>query len=360
MNKLKLLQICIQARIPVYMWGPPGIGKTAVVSSLADALEYGFVTETASRMAPEEVTGIPHIKDGEVVTAAPEFFNLVNGEKDCVLFLDEFNCASPRTLAPWLRAIQENRVGQRMLPGVAWVAASNPPDQAVGGYELDPPMANRFCHIDWELTPADWFSGMTTGWAKPTPCLLPKYWEKNLPFARGVVVSFHKACPGLLLKVPTNGDMAWPSPRSWDMVATAYAACLSIDEGKSSIFYGMVTGLVGKGPANSFFEYVVRLDLPNPDDILDGKITVTVPKRDDKSAAIIQGIVCAFIANHTQTRWQTLWEVFQTFQESGKADLLVVPLGELIAALNLVGGYRLPSNLSLGILAIIKERGKWI
>jgi len=51
-----------------------------------------------------------------------------------------------------LGVITEKRVGDLPLPPETWIgAACNPAGQAAGGYELEPPMANRLYHHPWAM-----------------------------------------------------------------------------------------------------------------------------------------------------------------------------------------------------------------
>ena len=49
---------------PVFMWGPPGIGKSALVRRFADTVGMECVSLLGSQLAPEDLLGIPKI-DGD-------------------------------------------------------------------------------------------------------------------------------------------------------------------------------------------------------------------------------------------------------------------------------------------------------
>ena len=112
-------------------------------------------------------------------------------------------------------------------PGVAVVAAANPPEQAAGGWDLSPPLANRFCHLSWALNTQGWIDGMIQGWPVPSVPRLPDNWEAGIPASRTLVAAFIRHRPHLLLQLPESEEQAgkaWPSPRSWDMAARLLAA----------------------------------------------------------------------------------------------------------------------------------------
>jgi MoxR-like ATPase len=72
-----------------------------------------------------------------------------------ILFADEINTAPPSVQAALLRVCLEKVAGDLHLGDrTSIVAAANPPEIAADGWDLAAPLANRFCHVDWEL-PAD-------------------------------------------------------------------------------------------------------------------------------------------------------------------------------------------------------------
>ena len=76
---------------PVFMWGPPGIGKSALAQRFSDAVGMECVSLLGSQLAPEDLLGIPKI-DGECSRFYPPA-NIVR-KQAFVLFLDELNAAS--------------------------------------------------------------------------------------------------------------------------------------------------------------------------------------------------------------------------------------------------------------------------
>ena len=49
---------------PVFIWGPPGIGKSALVQRFAAEVGIPCVSLLGSQLAPEDLIGVPQIVDG--------------------------------------------------------------------------------------------------------------------------------------------------------------------------------------------------------------------------------------------------------------------------------------------------------
>jgi hypothetical protein len=93
------------------------------------------------------------------------------------------------------------------LPDTVWkLAACNPPDCAANGSELEPPLANRLCHLTWETDSEAWQRGMgnALGFPQPSFVPLPPDWEKCVGRNTGLVGAFHKHKPGLLEAYPKD------------------------------------------------------------------------------------------------------------------------------------------------------------
>lgn len=178
------LAVAIQTDIPVLLWGMPGSGKTSAIYQFARAHDLPCEVVIASVRDPTDFSGLPVPRpDGAVTFAPPDWAaNLVQAGKG-ILFLDEISTAPPATQAALLRVVLDRVAGRTKLPdGVRIVAAANPPEMAAGGWDLSPPLANRFVHLDWEpLSAEDWGDCLVSGeW--PTPngvTTLPDDWKER-------------------------------------------------------------------------------------------------------------------------------------------------------------------------------------
>src|SRR3954447_12001960 len=230
------LAIAVAARVPVVLWGAPGTGKTSVVRSLAGVAGWPCETVIASIREPADFAGLPVVTgtgdDVAVTFAPPAWARRLSSVERGLLFFDEISTAPPAVQAALLRVVLERTVGDLTLPsGVAIVAAANPPEQAADGWDLSPPLANRFCHLDWPADARVLADGLAGGWSTPAPPALPPGWTDRLAVHRSWVAGFVTVRPMLALAVPDDaaaGGRAWPSPRTWDMTARLLTAAEAV------------------------------------------------------------------------------------------------------------------------------------
>ena len=76
---------------PVFIWGPPGIGKSSLVEKFADEVGLPCVSLLGSQLAPEDIIGVPQIVDGKSHFCPP---TMIARDEPYCLFLDELNACS--------------------------------------------------------------------------------------------------------------------------------------------------------------------------------------------------------------------------------------------------------------------------
>lgn len=309
---VEALGVAVAAGVPVLLWGAPGTGKTSAVRAMAEAAGLAIETVIASIREPSDFSGLPVVDGGIVRFAPPRWAERLATAGRGVLFLDEISTAPPAVQAALLRVVLERVVGDLPLPpGVAVVAAANPPEQAADGWDLSPPLANRFCHIDWTVEPAGFARGIAGGWTtSPVPVLAPG-WQSHLALANGLVSAFITVRPGLALVVPDDAaaaGRAWPSPRTWELTGrlwTAATLAQASDEARALL----VRGTVGVGAGSEFLLWQAQLDLPDPEQVLADPGSFRLPERGDRAYAALASIAAAVAADPTPERWAAGWQV---------------------------------------------------
>lgn len=329
------LGICLIANIPVLLWGPPGTGKTSTIEGLADDLGMHVETVIASIYSPSEFAGLPFIDDTTKTVAlyppswAKRAADAATEHGSAVVFYDEISTAPEAVQAALLRPILSGWVGDLKLPtSVRTVAAANPPEQAAGGWDLSPPAANRFIHLNWTLPASVVRDGFAGRWPKiPIRPINPDDAKKNRAHIKRIIAAFLSARPDLICVIPTTSEeagRAFPTPRSWDMLAAVYAVAEAADATVGTIDT-LVRGTIGDAAANEFIHYISKLDLPDPETLLTNPTTWTPPhNRADIVYAVCAAIDSALTENNTGNRWPNAGHILAAVVDAGHADVAVL------------------------------------
>lgn len=338
-TQLEALTLAVAADLPVLLWGEPGIGKTAALTQLAEALDLPLTTVIASVHEPSDFSGLPVIGDDPaeqgVPMAPPDWaVRLVRAGRG-LLFLDELSTAPPAVQAALLRLVLERRIGAlRLPPGVRIVAAANPRSSAADGWELSPPLANRFVHLQWAHDHEVVVRGLGGTWPRAAlPWLDPQSLPEAVAFARRAVCGLLSARPGLVHRLPGSEARRggpWPSPRSWEMTLRLIAFATAAGSSREVLSL-LVRGTVGDGPGLELLAALDRMDLPDPETLLADPESADLPERGDLRQAVLDGVVEAVRRRPEESRWNAAWAVLVRALETGAPDLLVVPAATLAA-----------------------------
>ena len=150
---------------PVFLMGPPGIGKTAVMAQIAGELGVGLLSYSMTHHTRQSALGLPFITKrvyggreydiseytmSEIIASVYEVMEASN-IREGILFLDEINCVS-ETLAPaMLQFLQYKTFGRHRVPdGWIVVTAGNPPEYNKSVREFDTVTWDRLKRIDVE------------------------------------------------------------------------------------------------------------------------------------------------------------------------------------------------------------------
>lgn len=309
---VEALGIAVAARVPVLLWGAPGTGKTSTIRAMAEQMGWPCETVIASIREPSDFAGLPIVVGDGVRFAPPGWARRLAETGRGLLFLDELSTAPPAVQAALLRVVLERVVGDLALPDeVSVVAAANPPEQAADGWDLSAPLANRLCHLAWDIDPRAVADGLAGGWAAPAVPALPARWEAGLGVTRGLVAAFLHVRPALACAPPddaTSAGKGWPSPRTWDMTArllTASNAAGAGGEARSAL----VRGAVGEGAGVEFLAWLAEMDLPDPEAVLADPDSFVLPKRGDRAYAAVTAVAAVVTADPTPERWVAGWRV---------------------------------------------------
>jgi MoxR-like ATPase len=339
------LLLAIETNTPVILVGPPGVGKTSTLYQLAKVNDAHLEVVIASLRDPTDFAGLP-IKvvrpneDPSVYLAPPRWArNLKKAAEEgqpAWLLIDEASTAAPATQAALLRVVLDRVVGDLTLPPeVRMLLAANPAEQAAGGWDIAPPLANRLFWLPFTTTATAWTDGILNDFrGQKTRIALPKDWENTIPLKRALIAGYIRAAgTEALLSVPKDENKAsgpWPSPRTWTMAMRLLAAreAAGLDEDLDT---ALLTGSVGEAQAIQFFEWLRAQDLPNPEDLLADPDSFELPGRGDLVYTVLNSVVGAAIADLTPARWEAAWKILASAAQQGSTDVAAAAARTLAA-----------------------------
>ena len=253
----RLITKCFDKKRPVFLWGPPGIGKSEVVAAIAEEKQGLMIDLRLAQMEPTDLRGIPYYnKDTGLMDWAPPI-DLPSEETASqypvvVLFLDEMNSAAPSIQAAAYQLILNRRIGKYKLPeNVVVIAAGNRESDKGVTYRMPAPLANRFLHLEMRVDHPSW-----------------EIWATLNRIHKDVVGYIGFAKQDLYDFDPRSSSRSFATPRSWTFVSEI----LSDEDTHESDLTDLVAGAVGEGVAVKFMAHrKVSGHLPLPINVLTGK-----------------------------------------------------------------------------------------
>ena len=255
----KAMLTAFKAKRPVFLWGPPGIGKSEVVAEIAEELGGACIDLRMAQMEPTDIRGIPYFnKDINKMDWAPPV-DLPDEEfaskyPIVVLFLDEMNSAPPAVQAAGYQLILNRRVGKYFLPdNVVIVAAGNRDSDKGVTFRMPMPLANRFVHLEMRPDFTSW-----------------QNWAVNKGIHKDVVGYLSFAKQDIYDFDAKSSSRAFATPRSWVFVSDLLN---DEDNTDSDTLFNLVSGAVGDGLAVKFMAHrKIAGRMPSPSEILSGKV----------------------------------------------------------------------------------------
>lgn len=256
-----LLTMTFKAKRPVFLWGPPGIGKSELVEGIGESGVLGNTKVIDMRLAlfePTDLRGypVPNVETGVMQWLPPADLptpELAAEYDTIILFLDELNSAAPSVQAAAYQLILNRRIGQYVLPdNVVIIAAGNRETDKGVAYRMPKPLENRFVHFELRVDFEDWLNWATDNRINPDVV-------GYLTFAKNDLYNFD----------PSSSSRGFATPRSWSFVSEMLAG----SDLPESLETDMVAGCVGEGTAVKFMAHrKIAGDLPDPSQVLDGKV----------------------------------------------------------------------------------------
>jgi len=254
----KSIMKCFAKKRPLFLWGPPGIGKSEVVAGITESLGGLMIDLRLGQMDPTDIRGIPfYNKELNKMDWAPPI-ELPDPETASqypivVLFLDEMNSAAPAVQAAAYQLILNRRIGKYYLPdNVVMVAAGNRESDKGVTYRMPTPLANRFVHLEMRVDFPVWQE-----WAVQNN--IHKDVVGYLSFAKQDLYDFDAK----------SASRSFATPRSWTFVSEL----LEDEDTDENTLTDLVAGAVGEGLAVKFQAHrKIASKMPKPEEILSGKV----------------------------------------------------------------------------------------
>jgi len=260
------------SNLPVFIWGPPGIGKSSVVKQIATDHKLEFIDLRLSLLDPTDLKGIPFFdKDNnQAVWASPNFLPTDENSKG-ILFLDEINTAAPSVQASAYQLVLDRKVGDYSLPdGWSIVAAGNRENDRGVTYRMPPPLANRFVHLEMKVDFEDW-----------------KLWAYGVDIDASVIGFLNFDKEKLFDFDPNKNEKSFPTPRSWEYVDKILKSKLN-----EKLLLESISGAVGKECSVEFMSFRKIMDrLPDIEKILTAEIDEVEDDDNKVLFALCAGII---------------------------------------------------------------------
>ncbi len=249
---------------PMFVWGPPGIGKSETFEQIRQGYEDQGMKALLidCRLAlwdPTDLKGYPYFDQAsnKMRFSAPDELPDAEMAKEydiIILFLDELNGASPATQAAAYQLVLNRAIGKYKLPDNVVIAAAGNRDTDKGvTYRMPKPLANRFIHYEVRVDFYTWQDWAIANGEHPDVVGYLTHFKNDLyNFDAG------------------SSERSFGTPRSWHFVSETLE---DVDDFTEEEVTDMVAATVGEGLALKFKAHrEVSGQLPNPTDILNGKV----------------------------------------------------------------------------------------
>lgn len=213
------MEMTLKAGLVPYLKSSPGIGKSALAKKLAKKWNLKLIDHRLSTSAPEDLSGLPQLKDGKALFAPfAELFPLEgeelpikrileDGTKErydgWLLFLDELPSAPRSVQAAAYKLILDREVGQHNLhKRVLIVAAGNlATDKAIVN-PIGTAMQSRLIHIEMIVNFRQWLQNVA----------LPQKYDSR-------IIAFLSYKNSALMDFDPNHENAtFCCPRTWEFM----------------------------------------------------------------------------------------------------------------------------------------------
>lgn len=262
-----------EAGIPIYIEGPPGMGKSQIIQQTAKMEGKELIDIRLSQMDAVDLMGVPFPKDGVTDWNPPSFFKKIQDNPGrYALFMDEFDKASPAVQNASLQILLDKQIGSIDLSGCVMVLAGNRIEDKAGSNRISTAARNRVISLTLEHNIEDTLD----------------YWIKA-NFHPHVIAYIRFRTQGLNEMVMRGSSKeeyeriaivknspAFATPRSWEAVSRLLHNGLSKQQ---DMITPMLAGTVGTVEGTTFAAFVKHEDeCPSFEEIVKKPHSAKLPK----------------------------------------------------------------------------------
>jgi hypothetical protein len=248
-----------KAKLSVFIKGPVGVGKSAIVRQVGADLGIEVRdTIRASQMDPTDVKGFPSpdAKKNLMRWLPPNFLPTDPNSRG-ILFLDELTSGAVAVQAALYQLMLDRRVGDYTLPdGWALCGAGNREVDRSIVNRMPAALANRMVHIDYEPDVRSFVAwAIDAGLSNATIGFIR--------FQENLLHDFQ----------PQSSEAAFPSPRTWEMADKVMRMKVP-----GEIKLEILNGTLGRGAAAQYYAFASMMnDLPSKEQIAIDPMTAPIP-----------------------------------------------------------------------------------
>jgi hypothetical protein len=375
---LALLSKVWLADISILIRGNHGIGKSEVVYQLAKELKLPVMERRLSQMSEGDMIGLPwqevlsaavtdterHVVEGvqalvalggrvaldsnfKVTSFAPPDWLAQCANEPHLIFLDEFNRATPEVMQAAFQLVLDRRIGSlKIHPECRIYAAIN----VAASYqvnEMDPALLDRFAVVDLEPTVEDWLT-----------------WAKGIGNINQLMIDFINQHPSHLeisAKDKVTPGTITPSRRSWARLDKCLQGSdLYSDDGvRQPVFFQVCASLVGVAAAGPFQKFCQDNNSVTAEDILNkwnkvkGRIEqMSANNRVPELTGVIDRL-STFFANNKLTQAQA--ENYERFAKTIPTEMVVSSWIAIAKSGGLDNCGMIQQGLSQYIVAVVQK-----
>jgi hypothetical protein len=276
-----VLRDCIRNKRNVFLFSPPGSGKTDIVNQAAYLEDAELMTIITSLRDPTDGNGFPFkVNDpvlGEVVKFIPtsELAKMIHATKPLVIFFDELPNATLATQASFCNlTLARTQNGHSISDHVTFICAGNRREHRTGAGAVSTAFLNRFMVLNVDVDVKDWIA-----WG-----IQDKQPDDLLAFCY--------ARPDWLSAFKADPDTQQPTPRSIAHVGRMLKEMQDQDAvPPSNVLQEMIAGYTGIEFARDFVSAreIIR-EIPDPTLPIEHPETAPIPEKPIAKHAILNAV----------------------------------------------------------------------